>query len=172
MRLPENSIRPLTAFLTMAADPSTHAEVVVPKSNPTKNARFMYFSMAARAPILGGLAADRKGNVVVREQLEQKARGVQDCARMAQNSIVALEAAEVNASVDLYCAASADLVDAAGLSVAAIGHAGLLTASRIDVLALNRLVGLGLGGTHGSGSPPPMQRIVGAAPRVRSSAAG
>ncbi len=66
---------------------------------------------------------------------------------MAQDSIVALEAAEVNATVDLYRAADADLVEAAGLSVAEIGHAVLVTASRIDVLALTRLVGLGLGST-------------------------
>jgi GNAT superfamily N-acetyltransferase len=59
-------------------------------------------------------------------------------------SIVALELAEIEACRDLYRAASADVVAASGLSVTDFGDAVLIAVNRIDVLALNRLIGLGL----------------------------
>ena len=60
-------------------------------------------------------------------------------------SIAALELAEIEALTDLYKAASPEVVAASGLSVRQVGDATLIAVSRIDVLALNRLVGLGLG---------------------------
>ena len=60
------------------------------------------------------------------------------------DSIVALELAEIEALTDLYRAAPAGVVTDCGLSVKEIGDAVLIAASRFDVLALNRLVGLGL----------------------------
>ena len=60
-------------------------------------------------------------------------------------SIAALELAEIEALKDLYNAASPEVVAASGLSVRQVGDATLIAVSRIDVLALNRLVGLGLG---------------------------
>ena len=59
-------------------------------------------------------------------------------------SIVALELAEIDALADLYRAAGAGVVTDCGLSVREIGDAVLIAVSRFDVLALNRLVGLGL----------------------------
>lgn len=61
-------------------------------------------------------------------------------------TVVALEAAELTAFTDLYRAASPEVVSAGGLSVTNIGDAILIAAKRIDVLALNRLLGLGLRG--------------------------
>ena len=60
-------------------------------------------------------------------------------------SIAALELAEIEALKDLYNAASPEVVAASGLSVRPVGDATLIAVSRVDVLALNRLVGLGLG---------------------------
>lgn len=59
-------------------------------------------------------------------------------------SIIALELAEIEAFTDLYRAASPDVVAASGLSVTQVGDAMLMAVNRVDVLALNRLVGLGL----------------------------
>jgi hypothetical protein len=59
-------------------------------------------------------------------------------------SIVALELAEIEAVADLYRAASAEVVSSSGLSVGNVGDAVLIAMNRFDVLALNRLIGLGL----------------------------
>jgi hypothetical protein len=59
-------------------------------------------------------------------------------------SIVALEQAEIQALADLYHAAGPSVVADCGLSVREVGDAVLIAAIRFDVLALNRLVGLGL----------------------------
>lgn len=59
-------------------------------------------------------------------------------------SIVALEVAEMEAFADLYRAASPEVVAAGGLAVAEVADAVLVSVNRIDVLALNRLIGLGL----------------------------
>jgi GNAT superfamily N-acetyltransferase len=59
-------------------------------------------------------------------------------------SSVALERAEIEACTDLFRAASPEVVAASGLSVREIGDAVLIAVNRIDVLALNRLIGLGL----------------------------
>ena len=61
-------------------------------------------------------------------------------------TVVALEGAELKACADVYRAASPEVVSAAGLSVTDIGDAILIAAKQIDVLALNRLLGLGLRG--------------------------
>jgi hypothetical protein len=58
--------------------------------------------------------------------------------------IVALELAEIEAIADLYRAAGPDVVADCGLSVKEVGDGVLIAANRFDVLALNRLVGLGL----------------------------
>jgi hypothetical protein len=63
--------------------------------------------------------------------------------RMSE-SIIALELAEIEAFTDLYRAASPEVVAASGLSVTQVGDAVLMAMNRVDVLALNRLVGLGL----------------------------
>ena len=60
-------------------------------------------------------------------------------------SIAALELAEIEALTDLYKAASPEVVAASGLSVRQVGDITLIAVSRVDVLALNRLIGLGLG---------------------------
>ena len=60
-------------------------------------------------------------------------------------SIAALELAEIEALTDLYKAASPEDVPASGLSVRQVGDATLIAVSRVDVLALNRVIGLGLG---------------------------
>jgi ribosomal protein S18 acetylase RimI-like enzyme len=62
-------------------------------------------------------------------------------------TVVTLEAAEQKACADLYRAASPEVVAAGGLSVTEIGDAVLIAANRIDVLALNRVIGLGLRGS-------------------------
>jgi GNAT superfamily N-acetyltransferase len=59
-------------------------------------------------------------------------------------SIIALELAEIEAVADLYRAASPEVVSSSGLSVGNVGDAILIAVTRFDVLALNRLVGLGL----------------------------
>jgi ribosomal protein S18 acetylase RimI-like enzyme len=61
-----------------------------------------------------------------------------------RDRIVALETAEVAAFSDLYQAADSGLVAGAGLSTSPVGDGVLLAASRVDVLALNRIVGFGL----------------------------
>src|SRR5262245_12621450 len=61
-------------------------------------------------------------------------------------SIVALEAAEMEAFAELYRAASPELAAANGLSIVEVADAILVAVNRIDVLALNRLFGLGLRG--------------------------
>jgi GNAT superfamily N-acetyltransferase len=63
---------------------------------------------------------------------------------MMVESIAALEVAEMEAFADVYRAASPDVVAASGLLVADVADAILLAANRIDVLALNRVIGLGL----------------------------
>jgi GNAT superfamily N-acetyltransferase len=62
-------------------------------------------------------------------------------------SIVALETAEMEACADLYRAASPDVVAASGLAVTEVADAVLISVNRIDVLALNRVIGLGLRGS-------------------------
>src|SRR5262245_46007573 len=63
------------------------------------------------------------------------------------DSLVALERAEMEAFGDLYRGASPDIVAASGLSVAQVADAVLIAVNRIDVLALNRIIGLGLSGS-------------------------
>jgi len=60
------------------------------------------------------------------------------------DAVAALERAEIDAFTDLYRAASPDAVEAAGLAVSEVGDVLVLAATRIDVLALNRALGLGL----------------------------
>jgi GNAT superfamily N-acetyltransferase len=61
-------------------------------------------------------------------------------------SVVALESAERDALVDLYRAAAPALAAASGLRVAVAGATAFFTVPQVDVLALNRMVGLGLDG--------------------------
>jgi hypothetical protein len=61
--------------------------------------------------------------------------------------IAALEVAEMEAFADLYRAASPEVVAASGLSVAEVADAIVIAVNRIDVLALNRVMGLGLRGS-------------------------
>ena len=56
-------------------------------------------------------------------------------------SILALEAAEIEAAADQYRAASPEVVAAGGLSLTEVAGGILLAVNRIDVLALNRLIG-------------------------------
>jgi hypothetical protein len=58
--------------------------------------------------------------------------------------VIALERAELEAFADLYAAASPEVASAAGLSVHRLAEATVLAVARIDVLALNRAMGLGL----------------------------
>lgn len=60
------------------------------------------------------------------------------------DTVVALERAEIDAFTDLYRAASPEVVDASGLTVSNVGDLVVLAANKIDVLALNRVLGLGL----------------------------
>jgi GNAT superfamily N-acetyltransferase len=62
-------------------------------------------------------------------------------------STVALEAAEMEACADLYRAASPEVVAAGGLAIMKVADAVLISVNRIDVLALNRVIGLGLRGS-------------------------
>ena len=62
-------------------------------------------------------------------------------------STIALEVAEMEAVADLYRAASPEVVAASGLLVAEVEDAILIAVNRIDVLALNRVIGLGLRGS-------------------------
>lgn len=55
------------------------------------------------------------------------------------------EQIEIQASRDLYEAAATDVVEEAGIRVDTVGGALALAAALTDVLALNRVVGLGLG---------------------------
>lgn len=59
-------------------------------------------------------------------------------------SIIALELAEIEAVADLYRAAGPAVVSNCGLSLRKVGDAVLTAVTRFDVLALNRLIGLGL----------------------------
>jgi hypothetical protein len=59
-------------------------------------------------------------------------------------AVVALEVAEMRAMADLYRSASGDLIVASGLSATELDGSILIAANRIDVLALNRVIGLGL----------------------------
>jgi len=59
-------------------------------------------------------------------------------------SVVALELAEIEAVADLYRAAGPEVVAECGLSVRDVGDAILIAVTRFDVLALNRLIGLGV----------------------------
>ena len=59
-------------------------------------------------------------------------------------STIALELAEIEAIADLYRAAGPAVVADTGLSVRNVGDAVLIAVTRFDVLALNRLIGLGL----------------------------
>ena len=79
------------------------------------------------------------------------------------NDIVALEVAERDAWADLYRAASPDVISACGVSLADVADAVLFVADRIDVLALNRLVGLGL---HGAVGDAPLTDVLNAFERT------
>jgi hypothetical protein len=52
----------------------------------------------------------------------------------------------MEALADLYRAASPEVVAGSGLLIAELADAILIAVSRIDVLALNRVIGLGLPG--------------------------
>lgn len=65
--------------------------------------------------------------------------------------VVALETAEIAALADVYRGAGDDLAARAGLRVENLDGATLLAATRVDVLALNRVVGIGLDGRPGDG---------------------
>jgi hypothetical protein len=60
------------------------------------------------------------------------------------DSITALERAEMAAFADVYRAAGGTLVAAGGLSVRELSSAVLIAARHVDVLALNRVIGLGV----------------------------
>lgn len=60
--------------------------------------------------------------------------------------MAALETAETTAFEDLYSATPAGIATSLGLSVTTVGDATVIAVNAIDVLALNRVVGLGLGG--------------------------
>jgi GNAT superfamily N-acetyltransferase len=57
----------------------------------------------------------------------------------------ALEQVEADVWTDLYRAAAPDDVDACELDVTTVGAATVMTAGLVDVLAFNRVVGLGIG---------------------------
>ena len=61
------------------------------------------------------------------------------------DEVIALERAEIEAICDLYRATGPAAARAAGLSIEDLGVARITAASRVDVLALNRAIGLGLG---------------------------
>lgn len=63
---------------------------------------------------------------------------------MTQDRIRELERAEIHAFADLYRSAGPDVAEGTGLSVTDVEGGTLFVASRLDVLSLNRLVGLGL----------------------------
>jgi len=63
----------------------------------------------------------------------------------ATEEVRALEAAEIGAFTDFYRAATPDIVSEAGIAVRELGDGVALGASKLDVLALNRAVGVGLG---------------------------
>jgi len=60
------------------------------------------------------------------------------------NSIVSLERAEMEAIADFYRAAPPEVATACGLFVTDVAGGTVTAANRLDVLALNRIVGLGL----------------------------
>jgi hypothetical protein len=60
--------------------------------------------------------------------------------------LAALERAELDAFTDLYRSATADVRRDVGLSLHETGHAVVFVVDRLDVLALNRAVGLGRAG--------------------------
>jgi GNAT superfamily N-acetyltransferase len=79
---------------------------------------------------------------------------------MADESIVALEVAEMEAFADLFRAAGPEVAHASGMSVADVAGAMLIAVSRIDVLALNRIIGLGLRGTPSDAALAEMVRAL------------
>ena len=60
------------------------------------------------------------------------------------DEVSALEAAEVEAFADFYRAATPEIVEQAGIAVRELEEGVVLGANRLDVLALNRAVGVGL----------------------------
>jgi ribosomal protein S18 acetylase RimI-like enzyme len=64
--------------------------------------------------------------------------------RPTVQDLIALERAEIEAFADLYAAAPPDVASAAGLSIHRDAETTVLAVARVDVLALNRAVGLGL----------------------------
>ncbi|MGQ0736204.1 MAG: hypothetical protein ACT4QD_21445 [Acidobacteriota bacterium] len=72
-------------------------------------------------------------------------------------SIAALEQAEIAALTDLYRAAVPAVAEPCGLSVQQVGEATVIAASRVDVLALNRVLGLGL---HGAVSDDQLDEVL------------
>lgn len=69
----------------------------------------------------------------------------------------ALEGVEAEVWSDLYDAATPDVVSTCGLDVTTIDGATAISASRVDVLAFNRVVGLGL---DAPATPETLARIV------------
>lgn len=63
---------------------------------------------------------------------------------MVVDATILLERAEMAAFADLFAAASPEIVADAGLSVQDVGGASLIATTRFDVLALNRVIGLGV----------------------------
>jgi hypothetical protein len=57
-----------------------------------------------------------------------------------------LEAAEIAASTDLFRAADSGVVEACGMELAELEDGVVIAATRLDVLALNRAIGVGLRG--------------------------
>jgi len=62
------------------------------------------------------------------------------------DDVAALERAEIEASVDLCRSAAPEIVEQTGIAVRELDDGIVLAATRLDVLALNRAVGVGLGG--------------------------
>lgn len=81
------------------------------------------------------------------------------------NLIAALETAETNAFADLYAATPAGVATDLGLSITTIGDASIMAVNAIDVLALNRVVGLGI---EGEPSDEHLSRVLDAIGRTGS----
>jgi GNAT superfamily N-acetyltransferase len=75
------------------------------------------------------------------------------------DGVVALEVAEMTASVDLYRSAGREVVEHGGIVVENLEDGAVLAATQLDVLALNRAIGVGL---HGRPSDAALGRAVGA----------
>ena len=73
-----------------------------------------------------------------------RARGAEALGDMS-HPIASLEDAEVRSLADLFDSAPADLVEQCGAVVKMMGGSLLVATTRLDVLALNRVVGIGLG---------------------------